>query len=74
MHFRSLAVVLAVVALLPAAWLQAKEPIVATDLLRIQRITEVEVAPNGSFAIYGVQSIHTELPKAEAGGDPTYSY
>jgi len=75
MHLRHLAVVLAVVALLPVTWLVAKEPIVATDLLRIQRITEVEVAPNGSFAIFGVQSIHTEPPKAEGvGGDPTYSY
>ncbi len=50
-----------------------QRPIVATDLLRIQRITEVEAAPNGSFAVCGVQSIHTEPPKGEAGGDPTYS-
>ncbi len=74
MHLRHLAAFLPVVALLPAAWLQAKEPIVATDLLRIQRITQVEVAPSGSFAIYGVQSIHTEPPKPDTGGDPTYSY
>ena len=74
MYLRHLAAVLPVVALLPSAWLQAKEPIVATDLLRIQRVTEVEVAPTGSFAIYGVQSVHTEPPKGDAGGDPTYTY
>lgn len=74
MHLRHLVAILPVVALLPVAWLQAKEPIVATDLLRIQRITQVEIAPTGSFAIYGVQSIHTEPPKGDAGGDPTYSY
>jgi hypothetical protein len=60
--------------LLSAAWLQAKEPIVATDLLRIQRVTEVEVAPSGLFAIYGVQSIHTEPAKGDSAGDPTYAY
>jgi dipeptidyl aminopeptidase/acylaminoacyl peptidase len=75
MRLRELkAVVPVATLLLPAAWLQAKEPIVATDLLRIQRVTEVEVAPSGSFAIYGVQSIHTEPAKGDAGGDPTYAY
>jgi dipeptidyl aminopeptidase/acylaminoacyl peptidase len=50
----------------------AKQPITASDVLKIRRITDVRVAANGAFAIYGVQSIHTEraTPKAE----PVLSY
>jgi dipeptidyl aminopeptidase/acylaminoacyl peptidase len=51
----------------------AKKPIVETDLLKVQRVTEVKVAPDGSLAVYGVQSIHTE-PPATPGGDPVSSY
>jgi dipeptidyl aminopeptidase/acylaminoacyl peptidase len=54
------------------AWC-AKKPIVETDLLKIQRITEVKVTPDGALAVYGVQSIHTD-PPATPGGDPVYSY
>src|SRR6185436_18619170 len=52
-----------------------KSPIVTTDLLKIRRVTEVEVARDGSFAVYGVQQIHTE-PPARPGPDaePAYSY
>ena len=50
----------------------ANEPILPSDLLRIQQVTEVEISPDSSFAVYGVQSIHTE--PAKNGGDATYRY
>ncbi|MEO8027192.1 MAG: S9 family peptidase [Bryobacteraceae bacterium] len=46
-----------------------KQPVTTTDLLKIKQVTGVEVADDGSFAAYGVQSIHTE-----PGPEPTYSY
>lgn len=46
-----------------------KQPITTTDLLKIKQVTSVDVAHDGSFAVYGVQSIHTE-PSTE----PAYSY
>src|SRR6185295_6798385 len=49
----------------------AKSPITMTDLLKIRRVTSVDMAPNGSYAIYGVQSIETDTP---ATGDPQYNY
>ncbi len=60
------------VALVLPAWC-AKQPIKQTDLLKIERVTEVRVTPDGAFAVYGVQSIHTDAP-ATPGGDPAYSY
>ncbi|MBI4904379.1 MAG: S9 family peptidase [Acidobacteria bacterium] len=48
-----------------------KQLITATDLLKIRRITEVAVSPDASFAVYGVQSIHTDNSKKD---DPAYSY
>lgn len=51
----------------------AKQPINETDLLKIQRVTEVRVAPDGALAVYGVRSVHTE-PGATPKDDPTYSY
>ncbi len=59
--------------LLVAASEPAKQPVTAIDLLKIERVTSVEVARDGSFAIYGVQSIHTQ-PAADSKGEPTYSY
>lgn len=56
-----------------AAFLSAKQPITEGDLLKIARVTEVQVTPDGSSAVYGVQTIHTE-PAATPAGDPTYSY
>src|SRR6266404_1678476 len=56
-----------------AASENAKQPIVTTDLLKIRRVTEIEVAHDGSFAVYGVQSIHSE-PAADSKSDPAYSY
>src|SRR5579864_8965368 len=50
-----------------------KQPIVTTDLLKIRNVTDVKVAPDGSFAVYALQSIHTE-PGANAKTEPTYSY
>src|SRR6185295_9014793 len=52
-----------------------KSPIVTTDLLKIRRVTEVEVARDGSFAVYGVQQIHSEPPARPApDAEPAYSY
>ena len=60
--------------LLTSAVVQAtKQPVVETDLLRIQKITEIKVTPDAAFAIYGVLSIHTE-PAAAKESDPTYAY
>ncbi len=56
---------------LPGA-LDAADPILPSDLLQIQRVTDVRLAPDSSFAVYGVQSIHTEPGKD--GADPVYSY
>ncbi len=67
---RLFSVFLALAALLSAA---QKQPIIETDLLKISRVTQVEVTPDGAFAIYGVLSIHTE-PAATPKTDPTYSY
>src|SRR5579862_5197533 len=50
-----------------------KQPIVTTDLLKIRRVTEVVVAPDGSCAVYGVQSIQSD-PPAGSNADPAYSY
>src|SRR5262249_42813935 len=50
-----------------------KQPIVTTDLLKIHNITDVKVAPDGSFAVYTVQSIHTE-PAGDPKNEPAYSY
>ena len=54
-------------------WSAAKQPINETDLLKIQRVTEVRVTPDGAMAVYGVRSIHTE-PAATPKDDPVYSY
>jgi dipeptidyl aminopeptidase/acylaminoacyl peptidase len=51
----------------------SKQPIVTTDLLKIRNVTDVKVAPDGSFAVYAVQSIHTE-PAADPKAEPAYSY
>src|SRR5258708_28739556 len=37
-----------------------KERINAADLLKVRQVSGVEVARDGSFAVYGVQSIYTE--------------
>lgn len=50
-----------------------KSPITATDLLKIRRITEVQISPDGTFAVYAVQSMYEERA-AEGKGDSTYGY
>ena len=72
MRFRFVALISIAIVCTPSAWC-AKQPITETDLLKIQKVTEVRVTPDGAFAIYGVQSIHTD-PPATPGGDPTYNY
>lgn len=47
-----------------------KSPVKTTDLLKIQRVTEVRMAPDGNAAIFGVQSVHQE----KSGDDTKYSY
>ncbi len=51
----------------------AKQPIVETDLLKVQKVTEIQAAPDGAFAVFAVLSIHSE-PAAAKGSDPVYSY
>jgi dipeptidyl aminopeptidase/acylaminoacyl peptidase len=51
----------------------AKSPITATDLLKIRRVTEVQLAADGSFAVYGVQSMYAE-PAGDGKGDIHYGY
>ncbi len=72
MALRSLVRVSLAIAFLSPVW-AAKQPITQTDLLKIERVTEVRVTPDGAFAVYGVQSIHTD-PPATPGGDPAYKY
>ncbi|MBL8178813.1 MAG: S9 family peptidase [Bryobacterales bacterium] len=37
-----------------------KQPVTTTDILKIRKVTEVKVSPDGAFAVYAVQSIHSE--------------
>lgn len=59
------------IALAASSAVPARQPITATDLLRIRSITEVQLAPDGSFAIFGVRSIQTAQ---EGQSEPVYSY
>src|SRR5258708_25587050 len=75
------AAILMPVVLVPVTLLGAteatKSPIVTTDLLKIRRVTEVEVAHDGSFAVYGVQDIYSQPPadtKANPAAEPADSY
>jgi dipeptidyl aminopeptidase/acylaminoacyl peptidase len=70
--FRSVASWLAIVCAAYAQSAPGKEPILPSDLLRIEQVTEIEIAPDSSFAVYAVRSIHTEPGKDS--GDATYSY
>jgi dipeptidyl aminopeptidase/acylaminoacyl peptidase len=56
-----------------AAGAAGKQPITGADLLKIRNVTSVVVASDGSFAVYGVQSVHTE-PPADSKGEPAYRY
>ena len=50
-----------------------KQPITGADVLKIRNVTSVAVASDGSFAVYGVQSIHTDSP-TDPKGEPAYKY
>ena len=56
-----------------AAGAAGKQPITGADVLKIRNVASVAVAPDGSFAIYGVQSIQSE-PAADPKAEPTYRY
>lgn len=47
-----------VVVLLAPPTLAQGEPIVATDLLKLRTVGDVEIAPDGAFVVYTVRSIH----------------
>lgn len=51
----------------------AKTPIVETDLLKIKKVADIDVARDGSVVVYSVLSMHTE-PAGAPGSEPNYSY
>jgi dipeptidyl aminopeptidase/acylaminoacyl peptidase len=62
---------LPVLALLASA--AGKQPITGADVLKIRNVTSVAVASDGSFAVYGVQTIHTDTPPDDKS-EPAYKY
>lgn len=48
-----------------------KQPINAADLLKIRRIAGVQIAPDATFALYSLQSIHTN---DDGKSETTYNY
>uniref|UniRef100_Q01Q22 Peptidase S9, prolyl oligopeptidase active site domain protein n=1 Tax=Solibacter usitatus (strain Ellin6076) TaxID=234267 RepID=Q01Q22_SOLUE len=62
---------LPVLAMLASA--AGKQPITGADVLKIRNVASVAVASDGSFAVYGVQSIHVE-PAADSKAEPAYRY
>lgn len=56
----------------PALAQEGTEPIVITDLLKLQQLGDVALSPDGRQVAYTVQSI---VPgEAEENGEPTYTY
>jgi dipeptidyl aminopeptidase/acylaminoacyl peptidase len=51
----------------------ARQPVTATDLVKIRQVTSVAVAKDGSYSVYAVRSVHVEAA-ADGKGEPTYSY
>jgi dipeptidyl aminopeptidase/acylaminoacyl peptidase len=53
-----------------------KTAITAADLLKIKQVGQIEVAPDGSFAVYSVRSMYADVPKegAPKDADVTYGY
>ena len=50
-----------------------QQPIVTTDLLRIRSVSSIDVAADGSSAVYAVESFVVVEPSSEQGEDaPTY--
>ena len=70
---RNFIAVLGLSVLALSAGAAGKQPITGADVLKIQNVASVAVAADGSFAIYGVTSIHSE-PPADGKGEPTYRY
>jgi dipeptidyl aminopeptidase/acylaminoacyl peptidase len=73
---RGFLAVLATMALLGARPGLAGEPIVATDLLRIRSVSSIDVARDGSLAVYAVRSIAEETPAGDsedAASTPRYA-
>ena len=52
----------------------AKDPIVATDLLKIKRIAGIDVSRDGRFAIYEVQATYAEPGEGDAKAETKYGY
>ena len=50
-----------------------KQPITGADVLKIRNVASVAVASDGSFAVYGVQSVHVE-PATDPKAEPAYRY
>ncbi len=53
-----------------------EEPIVTSDLLRIRTVSSIDVAPDGTKAVFAVRSIAVEPAAADedAEAQPTYVY
>ncbi len=53
-----------------------EEPIVTSDLLRIRTVSSIDVAPDGTKAVFAVRSIAVEPAAADqdAEAQPTYAY
>lgn len=53
----------------------AKQPIVETDLLKIKKVTEVELSRDGSLAAYAVLSVETDnAAPSNSGSTPTRNH
>jgi dipeptidyl aminopeptidase/acylaminoacyl peptidase len=64
---------LAVLGLSVLASAAGKQPVTGADVLKIRNVTSVAVASDGSFAVYAVQSIHSDAP-TEPKSEPVYKY
>ena len=60
---------LAVLGLSVLASAAGKQPVTGADVLKIRNVTSVAVASDGSFAVYAVQSIHSDAA-ADPKGEP----
>ncbi|MCZ6542502.1 MAG: S9 family peptidase [Planctomycetota bacterium] len=64
--------ILALVGAAPGAW-GDQGPVVITDLLRIRTVTSIDVAADGSKAVFAVRSIATLPPQDGQEIEPTYA-
>jgi dipeptidyl aminopeptidase/acylaminoacyl peptidase len=70
---RNILAFLGIPALAFLAGAAGKQPITGADVLKIRNVASVAVASDGSFAVYGVQSIQTDAPP-DSKAEPTYRY